>query len=210
MKFGLIILGIVLMTVVGCRRNEDELQWLEQEVSQDAAQAVMDSLEQAEKTGAEPVPGKDSDFKEPLGAVADSSVAQDSLIDDISGYDSGAFENRAVDLPTQDSILKAEPPDEATSAEVEIPPEGTIPVSSGSASRYIVIVGSYAKAELAEAKAALYRESQFPASVRLVMLGNKEFYRVVIGGFQTGAEAKSVGEEIREKLGLEYWIGESR
>ncbi len=195
MIVGRIILLTSILFWAGCRTDEEELKRLEQEVAQDAAAVTMDSLDLAQKS---------------LSGQADDrqaeSVELQTKTENIPPQDSSPIESTSVvDSPEFGGDRPGgvvQPNEESRQSHVS----GT--GMSGAAPSYMIVVGSYARPELAESKAEEYRKRGYPASVQEIEIDGKSLFRVYIGGYATFAEAKRVGEDMRAQLGLDYWIGQ--
>jgi cell division septation protein DedD len=110
----------------------------------------------------------------------------------------GAGQEMAVDTmetmaePTQ----VAETPDE--------PPQRMPDYSQQSG--YVVQIGSYVDVDFAEMIAEKYRNREYPAFVSDADIDGELLYRVRIGVYDSFDEAKSIGEELKDRFSAEYWV----
>jgi cell division septation protein DedD len=79
----------------------------------------------------------------------------------------------------------------------------------GPSGRYLLYLGSFSTRENAQNRATELQGKGVPAEI---MSGTKAdgsvYYRVRVGYFEGHSRAKSYGESLKQRLGLDYWIAE--
>jgi len=74
---------------------------------------------------------------------------------------------------------------------------------------YAVQVGAFSSLENAESGKEVFEEHDYPVQIRKRKRNNVELYLVWIGQYDTREEAERVGNEIKQKLALPYFILET-
>jgi len=97
------------------------------------------------------------------------------------------------------------PPPVAASAE-SLKTAAVEPARTG----WAIQIGTFAEFAAAEAAAETYRQADFPTFVRRAEKDGKTFYRLRVGVYESREEAQRVGEELRSRFGLDYWIAFSQ
>ena len=183
----IIVLAVVLVT--GCRKQEEDIEALSREAVEDEVTAVLDSLEQAAATGR-------SDMA-PVSAEVQPAVHRPPL-DPAAVVTSEPAAGDSEPAPISDSEIIA--PIEAPEADL---------VEQGQAG-WVIQIGTFTEYTAAVQAADTYKLANLPAFVRRVDKDGKTFYRLRIGAYDTREEARTVGEELKVRYGLEYWIAPSQ
>lgn len=185
--------AVVILTVVllsGCRRQEEDIEALSREAVEDEVTAVLDSLERAANA-----PRTDT-----IPVVTAAPSADDQPPDNVSSVStsvpSAGGEPEPAPISTPSIVVAAE---SLKTAAVE-------PGKVG----WAIQIGTYAEHAAAEAAAETYRQAGFPVFVRRAEKDGKTFYRLRIGVYDSREEAQKVGEELKSRYGLDYWIAFSQ
>jgi len=75
---------------------------------------------------------------------------------------------------------------------------------------YVVQIGSYASHDFAAMMAEKYQKREFPAFIRSVDIDGNTYYRLRIGVYETVEEAKMVGDIIKDRYSVDYWVDNNR
>lgn len=125
------------------------------------------------------------------GGTADS-IVQDSI-------------NRANQATMADSIAAAN----ATQPEPESESYG-INTDYSQLVGYVAQIGSYADPGFAEMIAEKFQSRDYPAFVTSIDIDGASYYRVRVGVYESFAEAKEIGELIKDRYSIEYWVDSNR
>lgn len=181
------VLAAILAT--GCRKQEKDIEALSREAVEDEVTAVLDSLER--ETAARRT--------DTVAATATPPPAVGQApIDIVVPAASEPIADTAATVP-----LAATP--ETTPA----PAPETEPAEQGKTG-WVVQVGIYAEYAAADRAAEAFKRDGLPAFVRRVDKDGKTFYRLRIGVYDSQEEAKGVGETLKARHGLDYWIASNR
>lgn len=71
---------------------------------------------------------------------------------------------------------------------------------------YVVQVGAYADYDFAKMMSEKYTKRDYPAFVVSTDIDGVTYYRLRIGVYETYAEAKQVGDLIKDRYSADYWI----
>ena len=71
---------------------------------------------------------------------------------------------------------------------------------------YVVQIGSYATYDFARATADKYVGRDYPAFVVSKAIDGKTYYRVRLGVYEKYAEAKQIGELVKDRYSADFWI----
>lgn len=88
-------------------------------------------------------------------------------------------------------------------------PRATDLSQPGASGRYLLYVGSFSTRANADRKAKELQGKGVPAEVSSgTKADGTAFYRVRVGYFEGHSRAKSYGDNLKSRLGLDYWIAE--
>ncbi len=75
---------------------------------------------------------------------------------------------------------------------------------------YVAQIGSYAERNFAEMIAEKYQNRDYPAFVTSLDIDGATYYRVRVGVYETFAEAKEIGNLIKDRYSIEFWVDSNR
>ncbi|MEZ5359161.1 MAG: SPOR domain-containing protein [Candidatus Zixiibacteriota bacterium] len=148
----IILAGFLL---VGCSKEDEDVDALGDKAAQDEAAAVMDSLNN-------------------VGAGTATKEQGTSA---------------------EDTQTKKEP-------KVKHEPE----VDYSGLHGYVVQVGSYSDYDFAKMMSEKFTQRDYPAFVVSTEIDGMTYYRLRIGVYETYAEAKEVGDLVKDRYSTDYWI----
>jgi cell division septation protein DedD len=183
----MVVLAVVLVT--GCRKQEKDIEALSREAVEDEVTAVLDSLERAAASG--------KPDTVPVTAITQPVVHRPAP---------------DTPVPTESKPIAEVPDSMRMSVPEEAPPVGAPKAgpTEPAIGVWVIQIGTFTDSLAAVQAADRYRQAELPAFVRRANQEGKTFFRLRIGGYDTREEARSVGEELKARYGLEYWIAPNR
>lgn len=133
---------------------------------------------------------KDEEIAQIENRVTDS-IVQDSI-------------NRAREAMVADSIATAE----ASSIESEVDTYTNTDYSQYDG--FVTQIGSYSDPGFADMIARKFQSRDYPAFVTSIDIEGVAYYRVRVGVYETIGEAKEIGELIKDRYSIEYWVDSNR
>lgn len=178
------IVALAGLILFGCNKRNKDVEALRQEAVEDAVTAVLDSLEKASR-------------EQPSPAVTESVTvaAVPAPPPETTGVAS-------VDTATADSVVPAPP---VAARDADEPP----PIQTGKEG-FVIQIGTYVDYPLAVATAEKYQGLSYPAFIRPVDVDGKTVYRLRIGVYDSYEAAHRIGEEVKSRFSLDYWIDRNR
>ncbi len=176
----LIITGVLLGS--GCKKDREQVEKLAQETQE--AEAKTSQLDSSQMT---PAKEQDSAVAQPQEYVSSPEKTPD------------AIPEAEITPVTKEASSKSEP----ESAELQKPATAMPPrIVEG----YTVQIGSSTSRSYADKLTGQYAERGYQAYVSETDVEGVPHFRIRIGGFETIAEARKMGEELAAKYGVSFWI----
>jgi cell division septation protein DedD len=111
-------------------------------------------------------------------------------------------ENKAEESSKPATTIPVETTKEEASASEREKAPGVVP----SLGKFTLQVGAYSTRANATKQQMLFAYHKYPAEIVGRMRGSKELFFVYVGTYKTEAEAKTIGEEIRKSLNIDYVV----
>jgi cell division protein FtsN len=189
MKSGIFIIGICLPLLFGtaCNKDKEKVAALEQEVQKEESKNLgLDSIK-SEESVAETI---DS------GSAAAEITKTEAEFTPDKTPDEGNIKPREK-APAVKSLSE-------TPAQTAIKTEE--PIVGETVAGYVIQIGSGIDRGDAEKLMQEYIDKGYHSFISEKISGAITYYRVRIGSFDNIAEAKRIGQELKDKFGIDYWI----